>query len=799
MTDRAGTRDYRQERAALLADPSLKGIDFCRAYTALADSWLAELFGPGARDVALVAVGGYGRGDLCPGSDLDVLILHTRKDRDLGEIKELAEQVWYPLWDAGLKLGHGVRSVKDALSLAHDDLDTATSLLDTRLIAGDTAIAADLKARAMAAWRAKPARWLTVMGASVDSRHARSGEVAFLLEPDLKDGRGGLRDVHTLRWAETARRTLRDDDHQALAAAFDVLLSTRIELHRRTGKASDRLLLQDQDAVAAALGDADADVLMARVSAAARTVAWTSDDTWDRIRSSLQGPMGRMAARDRSAGPGLILREGRIELGPDADPAHDPGLVLRAAAAAATAGTHLSRSALDLLAAEAVGPGDPWTDEARRSLVTLLGAGRAAILVLEALDQKGLLVRLLPEWSAVSSRPQRNAYHTFTVDRHLCEAAAGAAALTGRVARPDLLLVGTWLHDLGKGFVPELGDDHALTGVEVVGRVAKRMGFPPDDVAVLVALVRHHLLLADVATRRDFDDPATVAHVAAALGDPGTVELLHALTEADSLATGPSAWSDWKAGLVSDLASRTVAALSGDGPSGDAHEHGATHDHVAFPSPGHLDLATAAREAGEVVVRGNGSHVTIAAHDRPGLFAKVAGTLTLHGLDVLSARAWAGDDGLALEEFEVQSAFGKLPDWADSFWADVEGDLRKVLEGRLSLEAAVADRAHRYSGRPRPATSVSAVPARTSVTVDNRASATATVVEVRAPDRVGTLYRITRALAGLHLDIRHAKVATLGHEVVDSFYVADANGAKVGEGDPAREIERAVLVELSRI
>ena len=779
----------RQERAALLADASLKGADFCRAYTALADSWLAELLGTGAPGVALVAVGGYGRGDLCPGSDLDVLLVHTRKDRKLGEVKELANRIWYPLWDAGLKLGHGVRSVKDAVSLAHDDLDTATSLLDTRLIAGDTDIAEELKTRAVAAWRGKPARWLTDMGASVDGRHARSGEVAFLLEPDLKDGRGGLRDVHTLRWAEQARRILLDDDHEALAAAHDVLLSVRVELHRKTGKAIDRLLLQDQDGVAAALGDADADVLMARVAAAARTVAWTSDDTWDRIRSSLRGPVGRMAARDRSLGPGLVLRDDRVALAADADPAGDPGLVLRAAAAAATAGVAISRSALNRLVSEAIGPGDPWPDEARRSLVGLLGAGRAAIPVLEALDQKGLLIQLLPEWSAVSSRPQRNAYHRFTVDRHLCEAAANAAALTGRVDRPDLLLVGTWLHDLGKGFVPELGDDHALTGVEVVGRVATRMGFPPADVAVLVSLVRHHLLLADVATRRDVDDPATVETVAAALGDAGTVELLHALTEADSLATGPAAWSEWKAGLVSDLAARTVAALRGE----DQAAKGAV-PLDEFPSPAHLDLASAARDAGEVVVRGNGSHVTIAAHDRPGLFSKVAGTLTIHGLDVLSARAWAGDDGLALEEFHVQPAFGTMPEWAD-----VEADLRKALEGRLSLEAGVADRARRYADRPRPAGSVSAVAARTAVTVDNRASASATVVEVRAPDRVGTLYRITRALADLHLDIRHAKVATLGHEVVDSFYVADASGAKIADGDHAREIERAVLVELSRI
>jgi [protein-PII] uridylyltransferase len=734
--------------------------------------------------VALVAVGGYGRGDLCPGSDLDVLLVHDRRDRaDRKEVEGLAEQVWYPLWDAGLKLGHAVRTVKEAVSLAADDLDTATSLLDTRLIVGDARLADDLAERARKSWQAKPARWLRALGARVAERHEQSGEVAFLLEPDVKDGRGGLRDVHSLHWAESARPMLLDEDEAALAAASRTLLEVRIELHRCSGKASDRLLLQEQDAVAAALGDRDADVLMARVAAAARTVAWTSDDTWDRIQSVLQGPRGRLAASDRRLSAGLLLREGRVELASDADPAGDPTLVPRAAAAAASSGTAFGRSSLERLAAEAAGPGDPWPDEARHALVSLLGSGRAAIPVLEALDQKGLLVRLLPEWKAVRSRPQRNAYHRFTVDRHLCEAAAGAASLAGRVSRPDLLLVGTWLHDIGKGFTPELGDDHSLTGEQVMGVVAERMGFPPGDVAVLCSLVRHHLLLADAATRRDLDDEATVAGVADALGDEVTLELLHALTEADSIATGPAAWSEWKAGLVSELVERVAARLAGVPAAAVT---------TPFPGADGFDLVAQARDGGSLLVQGHGMSVKVAAPDRPGLFSRVAGTLTIHGLDVLAARAWSGDDGVALAEFDVQPVFGGDPDWSE-----VEADLQKVLAGRLSLEASVADRARRYTRIGRDVRA--AGPATTSVTVDNRASKTATVVEVRAPDRVGTLYRITRALAELNLDIRHAKVATLGHEVVDSFYVVDAEGQKVADGDHAREVERAVLVELSRV
>ena len=727
-------------------------------------------------------MGGYGRGELCPGSDLDLLLLHRGRGRDRGDLARLAEQLWYPVWDRGLKLGHAVRTVKEAVALAATDLNTATAQLDLRLVAGDGELAEELSRRAVDQWRSRGSRWLTALADSVAERHAKAGEVAFLLEPDLKEGRGGLRDVQALRWAEAARRILLEGDHDALHAAHGTVLAVRIELQRRTGKPGDRLLLQEQDAVAEALGDADADALMARLSSAARTIAWTSDEAWDRIRSSLQGPRGRVAAGDHRLGPGLVLREGRVELAPEAAPATDAGLVLRAAAAAAAAGTSIGRHSLDRLAAEA--PEDlaeGWTDAPRADLVALLGAGRAAIGVLEALDQKGLLVRLLPEWAAVRCRPQRNAYHRFTVDRHLCEAAAGAAAGAGGVERPDLLLVGTWLHDIGKGFVGVRGDDHTVAGEAVIEEVGTRMGFRPDDVAVLVAMVRHHLLLPDVATRRDLDDPATVAAVAEKVGDRRLLQLLHHLTVADSEATGPAAWSPWKAGLVADLVDRVDRLLSGRAaPVGGE-----------FPGPEHVAALDRARAAGRLVLEPSGNELTVVAPDRPGVFCAVAGVLAIHGLDVLAARACSSDDGLALEHFVVEPSFGRDPEWAA-----VEADVGRAVAGGLSIESRLADRARQYAWRTGP---LAAAPPRTQVAVHSEASDTATVVEVRAPDRVGTLYRITRVLADLGLDIRSAKVATVGHEVVDAFYVVDADGKKVTDDGRVATIEGALRIVLSGV
>jgi [protein-PII] uridylyltransferase len=298
-------------RRALAEDRSLVGRDLCRAYSDLVDGWLAELLarageGPGLGGVSLVAVGGYGRAELSLQSDIDVVLLHGGRS-DIGAI---ADGLWYPIWDEGLKLGHAVRTVREALALASDDLDTATSFLQVRHLAGDEDLTEELAARSLDQWRRRSRRWLHELSSRVRARHEAAGEVAYLLEPDLKEGRGGLRDVHALRWAEAARSLLWEGDDPALGEAYRTLLSVRVELHRRTGRPGDRLLLEEQDGVAGALGCTDADALMHDVASAARTIAWRSDDAWSRIDASLSAPSGFRSRRDRSAGEGLVLRDG---------------------------------------------------------------------------------------------------------------------------------------------------------------------------------------------------------------------------------------------------------------------------------------------------------------------------------------------------------------------------------------------------------------------------------------------------------------------------------------------------------
>ncbi len=719
--------------------------------------------GPG---VALVAVGGLGRRELAPGSDLDLVLVHDGSH----DVAAVAEALWRPVWDAGVRLDHSVRTVPEALAVAATDLKAALGLLDARHVAGDADLSADLLTRTRAAWRAGAATRLPELREAVLARAHDDGEVAFLLEPDLKNARGGLRDVHALQALAAAQ--VADPPSAEVRQAHGVLLDVRGELHRRTAgsgrRVVDRLLLQEQDAVAQALEYDDADALMAAVSGAGRTIAYAGDVTWRRVRPA---PKRRLFGR-KQAGPvrrpladDVVEQDGEVVLARDADPAADPLLVLRVAAAAARADLPIAPYVLARLAGGPDLP-VPWPPAAREALVDVLAAGPPAVQVLEALDQAGLLVRLLPEWATVRSKPQRNSVHRFTVDRHLTEAAAAAAALTREVARPDLLLLGALLHDIGKG----LPGDHTVVGMQVVAGLAPRLGLPPADVAVLVAMVEHHLLLPDVATRRDLHDPATARAVADAVGSAEVLELLHALTRADSAATGPAAWSSWKAGLVAELVARTRALLDG------------------APAPPPAPLAAWQEElvgAGGFALQAREDEVTLVAPDHPGLLGQLTGVLALHRLDVRSASVFSRGP-TAVTVCRVAPRFGALPDWAV-----VRKDVERAQADDLALAALLASREAAYASRAGLPVSPP------TVRLLDDASERATVVEVRARDGLGVLHRITSAIAGCGLDVRTAHISTLGADVVDAFYVVGPDGAKLTDPVLRGRVGDAVLAALA--
>ncbi|MEE1768646.1 [protein-PII] uridylyltransferase [Streptomyces sp. JV185] len=791
---------YAAARLRLLQGKARSGPPRRAALAALTDDWLTALFTAaagqaGVRGAALVAVGGYGRGELSPRSDLDLLLLHDG-NADPAAVAALADRVWYPVWDLGLALDHSVRTPAEARRTAGEDLKVQLGLLDARPVAGDLGLVAAMRTAILADWRNQAPKRLPALHELCRERAERQGELRFLLEPDLKEARGGLRDATALR--AVAASWVADAPREGLAEARRVLLDARDALHLTTGRATDRLALQEQDQVAGELGLLDADALLRQVYEAARTLSYATDVTWrevdrvlrarsvrPRLRAMLGG--GRGAAPERTPlAEGVVEADGEVVLARTARPERDPVLVLRAAAAAAQAELPLSRHVVRRLATAARPLPVPWPAEAREELVTLLGAGRATVPVWEALEAEGLITRLLPDWERVHCRPQRNPVHTWTVDRHLVEAAVRASALTRRVHRPDLLLVAALLHDIGKGWP----GDHSAAGEVIARDMAARIGFDQHDVGVIATLVRHHLLLVETATRRDLDDPATVRSVADAVRSATTLELLHALTEADALATGPAAWSAWRAALVADLVGRVAAVLAGRAPEEpEPAAPGAEQERLAVEAlrTGGPVLALHARseapdEDGEP--EPVGVELRIALPDRPGVLPAAAGVLALHRLTVRAADLRAvelptelGESAdLLLLSWRVAAEYGSLPQAAR-----LRADLVRALDGSLDIRARLAEREAAYPRRR----GVKAPPPR--VTVAAAGSRLATVIEVRAQDAPGLLHRIGRALENSGVRVRSAHVSTLGANAVDAFYVTDTDGKPLPE-------ERALAV-----
>ncbi|MEV4949234.1 [protein-PII] uridylyltransferase [Streptomyces sp. NPDC053755] len=836
-----GPSGYAAARLRLLEEKGRSGPPRRSALARITDDWLAGLFAAARppRGVALVAVGGYGRGELSPRSDLDLLLLHDGS-ADAATVAALADRIWYPVWDLGLALDHSVRTPAEARKTAGDDLKVQLGLLDARPVAGDQALTAALRTTVLADWRNQAPKRLPELDELCRERAERMGELRFLLEPDLKEARGGLRDAQVLR--AVAASWLADAPREGLDGARRRLLDTRDALHLTTGRATDRLALQEQDAVAGELGLLDADTLLREVYEAAGIISYATDVTWREVNRVLKARSARPRLRTLLGGrpgggkppvertplaEGVVEMDGEAVLARGARPERDPVLPLRAAAAAAQSGLPLSPHAVRRLAATAKPLPVPWPAEAREELVTLLGAGEPTVPVWEALEAEGLVTRLLPDWERVRCRPQRNAVHTWTVDRHLVETAVRASSLTRRVGRPDLLLVAALLHDIGKGWP----GDHSVAGETIARDVATRIGFDRADVGVIATAVRHHLLLIETATRRDLDDPATVTSVAAAVGTLGTLELLHALTEADALATGPAAWSTWRGSLVADLVKRVAAVLAGeptadpeaaapsaeqerlaiealrtgepvltlrtqpeaptaDEPATSAHP-GPGPDSAAGPGSGSGPASAPAPDSAEP--EPVGVELLIALPERSGVLPAVAGVLALHRLTVRAADLRAvelptelgtGAGAVLVLNWRVAAEYGSLPQAAR-----LRADLVRALDGSLDIPARLAEREAAYPRRR----GVTAPPPR--VTVAAADSRLATVIEVRAQDAPGLLHRIGRALEGAAVRVRSAHVSTLGANAVDTLYVTRPDGSLLPDEEAvelARTLENAL-------
>jgi [protein-PII] uridylyltransferase len=740
------------------------------------DRFLLSLFnaalvkaGKNSKGLAVAAVGGYGRGELSPGSDLDIVILHQGQFSQ-SALSEFVNNLLYPLWDSK-SVDHSVRTRTETRDAADSDLKVALGLLDIRLVAGDADLVASVQGESLDAWRKHARNRLPELKKSLEQRHERAGELAYLLEPDVKEARGGLRDINALRAISLSGAT--NVPLERISWAESKLNDVRETLHQTSGRNKDRLLFQEQDAVARELDYVDADALMSDVAQAARSVDYLLEFIWHQLDQKTKDGFGRFLRKPRTdiVAKNLNVSQKEIVINPLADVKSDPMLGLRAAATAAQLGLPISLDSYSILSASLKeGNGllpNPWPREAREHLISLIGAGESMVPIFEALDQEEIIFHWIPEWRALRSLPQRNALHRHTVDRHMVETAVHAASLTRKVHRPDLLLFAALFHDIGKGDV----EDHSIRGERLIGPLAMRIGFPPEDIEVIEILVKHHLLLSSTATRRDLDDPATIQSILSVIPDLATLELLHALSIADGEATGSAGWSDWKATLVSDLVKRVKKAMSGSNVFAKQPEISAEQLKVA--ESGVLQVNLEQRE--------NGYSIEIISPDKPGLLSLVAGVINTSRLDVRSARTKTHGASAVMKWIVTPE-----PHAPAVTAQSLRNEIEKAFNDASHIEDRLTSKAQAYASIP-------SIPVPDPIVeVFNDGATDATIIEVRSHDRPGLLFRIGAGITQSKVDIRSAIVTTLGAEAIDTLYVTELTGGPLSD-ERANEVASRLL------
>ncbi len=844
-----GTLRARQQELAEQWHQGLDGRELLRRHAALVDAFIVEQFdrartaGEIPGQVAMVALGGYGRSELYPYSDIDLLLLHDQ--RAGSALQAAARALLYPLWDAGCEVGHSVRTVAEAVRFAREDFPFQVALLDARLVVGAAPLLEELRqrytttilqgrrqqfVRAMQDWRAQ--------------RRNRYGSHSFLLEPHIKEGTGGLRDIQAMRWvargvfslpdleAVQGSGLLADADRQAFEQARAMLTRIRYGLHRLCGRKSDHLVLDYQEDLAAALGYRDQDGqrgverFMREVYTHLQTVAVVTDLFFEHVLEILgmTGP----AAGERRLERAIAVRGGTVRLTAPEELGQRSYLLMRLFLQAGRTGLPLHHRTRQAVTAHLHLVDDGFRESRRvaRIFSELLTTSREIFPVLEAMLATGLLTRYLPEFAAVESLAQHDLYHLYTVDRHQLQTVAELAALRQEMAElfaeageTEVLYLAALLHDIGKGRQA----DHSQLGAELAAAIGRRLQLSAADCDLLAFLVRHHLYLPENGLRRDCTDREFIRQAAAVVGDVRRLTLLYLLTIADSRATGPSAWSNWKAGLVAELYLGVKTYLAAGGAAtGDDHgesegvrwlrEQVATllaggqtaidpavlpADYLLGFSPREVvrHLAIHREQGGRLRQQvllfaepgEQGWHLLIMGDDRPGLLAKFCGVLALHGLRVRAARIFTWPDGTVVDSLEVVPA--ALREFDEMDWGRVERDLNLAINYRLDVGFRLLEqRQPRPWGPARPVQQ-----AERRVVLDNRTSGRFTIVEVHAGDSPEILYQLAQTLADFDLTIHQARIATEVEQLIDVFYVRTATGGQLTDPEAMAALQSALL------
>ncbi len=828
-----------RQALAALWDQGLSGKELLTHHSSLVDGFiedrLTKALGEYPPGISLVALGGYGRRELFPFSDIDLLLLY--EDHALNLVEEVTDAVFYPLWDAGLEVGHCVRTVQACMEDMQQDFFFQVALLDARLICGDQELFTKLSERFRQSFN-KDTRIAFVqnMMAHRTERHRRCGDHTYLLEPNIKESRGGLRDLQAMFWTgnvlfglgsprefqEAGLLTKRE--FEDLEKAKNHLIIIRNRLHYVSGRKNDRLFFEYQEEIAKKLRLYDSkealgvERFMKKVHRDLQKVAVASDLFFEHVEDLIKH--GKTKGKTKALAPGIELLNGKILLRDEELLLDKPYLIFKAFAISASENIPLHYRSRKLIAAleERLPEKLRTSKRCLKYFLKVLRNSNQPAPLLQMLDT-GLLSFYIPELDHLRALALHDVYHVNTVDRHMVETVVRLNHLREKdselfesIRDEEVLLLAAFLHDIGKG----LGGRHAEKGADLAASIARRFSFSPERRETLCFLIANHLYLIDNATRRDLEDETLLLKFARHIKDLDRLNMLYLITAADSMATGPNVWTEWRQALVLEIYHKTAHLLEQHDlidPDRIAavewmrqkvsslleeHQHGLLdmlpEDYLLSFTPEavvkHLQLRQKLPREKVLLIpedRGDYWSILLMTKDRTGLLSKICGLFALHNLAILQAQIFTLKDGTVIDVLDAGCDVKK--DFHEIDWSRIERDLQMTLQNRLSLSHRLASKfsriswhSHRVSIKPRA-----------KVVIDNEQSDFYTIIEIYSQDSPCLLYSVTKTLAEFGINIYKAKIGSSADQVVDVFYVLDDLGEKIEGREFKEEVKNALL------
>ena len=833
----------KQQALEELWKQGLSGHELLQHHTRLVDEFIIKTFTTAEEEkkkgaIALIALGGYGRRELYPFSDVDLLLLHDRKAGKY--MQKVAESILYPLWDANFEVGHSVRTIKDAVRFANHDFIFRVSLLDARLLTGDESLFQGLlKKYRKKVLEGQRHSFVRTMDEMRTQRRDKYGSHAFLLEPHIKEGKGGMRDIQAMLWTAKAvfglsglaamedAGLIEAGEHRSFLSSWNMLAKIRNRLHYISGRHNDQLFFEHQEEMALAFGFQDAPGVLAvehfmrKLYSDLQTIAVTTDIFFEHVHEVLG--LGEKNRKSKPLEKGITACCSTLRMTTSNEElAARPLLLMRLFLQSSRTGLPIHHRSRQLVTRSLQLVDDHFKNSKRVAAIfmEILTRPENGSEVLETMLETGLLPAYIPEFSDVESLAQHDLYHVYTVDRHQLQTVAelsllreSEAELFQALPEQQLLYLAGLLHDIGKG----KQTDHSRLGADMIRLAGKRMGLSQEQQDILSFLVQYHLYLPENALRRDLDDREFIQKTADLMGDTNRLTMLYLLSIADSKATGPSAWSSWKSGLMADLYLKVRACLEAECAQAARNEEITEDEEQGIRwlleqveqrlqgdeqtriAPSELPADYLLSFTPEMVCshlrlhRDNSSllqqkvllfpekrqgswSLMMMSRNLPGLLAKLCGVLTLHKLSVLAAQIFTWQDKTVLDVLDVVPMADSGFD--EQNWQALEHDLNLAVNYRLDVGLQLHAKLQQSNRRnkKKPVQQLNK-----KVVIDNSFSSRFTVIEVYGVDRAGTLYQLTQTLSDFQLDIHRARIATEVEQLIDIFYVTTPAGDKIEE------------------